>query len=53
MNKKLNNFVCPNPKCITNHERMETNFLEKENGAKLKCHYCEKTFSKKEVAKSN
>ena len=34
---------CPNPKCITNNEPMQTLFhvVDKEQGI-LKCHYCEK-----------
>lgn len=34
---------CPNPKCITNNEPMQTWFhvINKEEGI-LKCHYCEK-----------
>lgn len=35
---------CHNKKCITNFEEIETKFevIEKTNGIKLKCHYCEK-----------
>lgn len=34
---------CANPKCITNHEPMETRFkvIDKEAGL-IRCHYCEK-----------
>jgi aspartate carbamoyltransferase regulatory subunit len=34
---------CANPKCITNHEPMETRFkvIDKEKGV-IRCHYCEK-----------
>ncbi|MFC2113827.1 aspartate carbamoyltransferase regulatory subunit [Bacteroidota bacterium] len=42
---------CPNPKCITNHESITTQFnvVSKNNGIKLKCHYCEKTAEKDEI----
>ena len=35
---------CFNPKCITNHQNIETLFTTKkeENGLSLLCHYCEK-----------
>jgi aspartate carbamoyltransferase regulatory subunit len=48
-------IVCPNPKCITNHERMETRFhVKPENRVvKLKCHYCEKTFAQNEIKDYN
>lgn len=44
-------IVCPNPKCITNHEPMDSVFYVKPNGAepKLKCAYCEKVFSQNEI----
>lgn len=34
---------CANPKCITNHEPMQTRFrvVDKERGI-IRCHYCEK-----------
>ena len=37
---------CPNPQCITNHEKMTTHFVVRANGAvsDLRCHYCEKLF---------
>lgn len=41
----INTFVkCINPKCITNHERVETRFKVqvKEGKVNLKCYYCEK-----------
>lgn len=36
-------MLCANPKCITNHEPMETRFkvIDKEKG-EIRCHYCEK-----------
>ena len=35
---------CFNPKCITNHQLVETSFSTKKdkNGISLLCHYCEK-----------
>ncbi len=43
--------ICPNPKCITNNENMETIFYTKARGAKvdLQCRYCEKTFSQDDI----
>lgn len=45
-------IVCPNPKCITNHEPMATSFYVLHNGGKevrLKCHYCEKIFNRDDI----
>ncbi len=44
-------IVCPNPKCITNHDRMESLFLVRKEGKEIKlhCYYCEKTFSNNEI----
>jgi len=40
---------CPNPVCITNHEKgVETEFL-KSNGNTLRCAYCEKSFELEEI----
>lgn len=43
--------ICPNPKCITNNENMETVFYTRAQGAKvdLQCRYCEKTFSQDDI----
>lgn len=43
--------ICPNPKCITNHESMETIFHTKHNNSqiKLQCRYCEKTFLQSDI----
>jgi len=43
--------VCPNPKCITNNEKMDSKFhvIKEKDGVKLKCHYCEKIFKQKEI----
>ena len=41
---------CGNPKCITNHEPMQTVFdvVDKENGT-LRCRYCNKDIHKGEI----
>jgi len=42
---------CPNANCITNsNEPIKTNFfIEKKEPVKLRCFYCEKVFSSKEI----
>jgi aspartate carbamoyltransferase regulatory subunit len=43
---------CPNPKCITNNERMLSKFhpiAEKKHHYGFKCHYCERIFPASEV----
>lgn len=44
-------IVCPNPRCITNHESMNTVFLVQgtKKGIILACYYCEKMFDEKEI----
>lgn len=44
-------IVCPNPKCITNNENMDTTFFAKVDGHKLKlqCRFCEKTFTQDDI----
>ncbi len=43
-------IVCPNIKCITNHEPMNTIFhVQAEKMVQLKCHYCERTYSQDEI----
>ncbi len=39
---------CMNPKCITNHQQVETSFttIFKEEGFELLCHYCERITDK-------
>lgn len=39
-------LICPNPKCITNHEPDDSYFHidTQKNDIKLLCHYCEKSF---------
>lgn len=48
-------LVCPNPKCITNNERMETCFYVKPNHKQinLQCKYCEKTFKQEDIKDFN
>ncbi|MEM4554327.1 MAG: aspartate carbamoyltransferase regulatory subunit [Candidatus Anstonellaceae archaeon] len=41
-------LCCPNPKCITNHEHIETTFSVE--GKKLRCRHCERLFSPEEFA---
>ena len=43
--------VCPNPKCITNNETMDSLFYttQEKNEVKLSCHYCEKVFQQSDV----
>lgn len=47
-----NIVICPNPTCITQHEKMETHFVlkKKKEGVHLQCFYCEKIFSKEEIS---
>lgn len=42
---------CINPNCITNHEDIPTNFtvLEREDGLRLHCNYCEKYTKKQNI----
>ncbi|MFA5426512.1 MAG: aspartate carbamoyltransferase regulatory subunit, partial [Bacteroidales bacterium] len=42
---------CLNPRCITNHEPVKTRFktLTTPEGLVLKCHYCEKETSQKNL----
>jgi aspartate carbamoyltransferase regulatory subunit len=42
---------CPNPKCITNHEIMQTKFTSIKVNKKIffQCHYCEKQFDQQEL----
>ena len=40
-------FTCPNSNCISHNEPVETRFYVKNAPElKLKCHYCEKSFSR-------
>jgi aspartate carbamoyltransferase regulatory subunit len=44
--------VCANPNCITNFEKTKTSFaVEEKNPIKLRCSYCERTMSEKEIIK--
>lgn len=41
---------CPNPKCITNHEPVETLFHRiSEKPIILRCHFCERMFTHDEI----
>lgn len=51
MPDEIRNIVrCPNPKCITNHEPMQTvfNVTDKDNGT-LRCRYCNKEIRKEDI----
>jgi aspartate carbamoyltransferase regulatory subunit len=40
---------CPNPNCVTNHERIETRFkVETEKPLHVRCHYCERRIRESE-----
>ena len=45
-------FACPNSNCITHNEPVNSFFYlrKKKDDIRLKCHYCEKSFSKDIVA---
>jgi aspartate carbamoyltransferase regulatory subunit len=44
-------LVCPNPRCITNCEAVNTLFLVEEHKQQvlLHCHFCEKTFERNQI----
>ncbi len=44
-------LVCPNPRCITEQEPVETLFMIEEFKQKvhLRCYYCEKVFERDEI----
>lgn len=44
-------IVCPNPKCITNHEDINTKFhIECDKGkTKFSCNYCEKKYEESDI----
>ena len=49
MPRSLSGLVkCPNPKCITNFERVETTFIHE--GKFLRCRHCERAFAPGELA---
>lgn len=45
-------FTCPNSNCITHNEPVASHFYLREikDDVQLKCHYCEKSFSKEIIA---
>jgi aspartate carbamoyltransferase regulatory subunit len=53
--KVKNLLVCPNPKCITNHESMSSCFSvqQEDSQVKLKCDYCERTFLQEDIKEYN
>lgn len=44
-------IICPNPKCVTNYEKVSSKFkiINDKNNLKLRCHYCEKIFKQEEI----
>jgi aspartate carbamoyltransferase regulatory subunit len=45
-------LTCDNPNCITNSEATKTVFVVEESGPiKLRCSFCERTMSEKEIIK--
>lgn len=48
-------FKCPNSNCITHGEPVDSSFkvLSKNEDVQLKCHYCEKVFSREIVTEHN
>lgn len=49
LRSRLNGIAkCPNPNCITNHEKMETDFKLEAKGAR--CAYCERLFKPEELS---
>ncbi|WP_413111159.1 aspartate carbamoyltransferase regulatory subunit [Thaumasiovibrio sp. DFM-14] len=47
-------FACPNSNCITHGEPVQSHFAikQKAHEVQLKCHYCEKVFSREIVTES-
>lgn len=47
-------FRCPNPNCASHGEPVKSRFYVKSAGGqtKLKCHYCEKTYSREFVTEA-
>ena len=46
---------CPNPRCITNHEKMRSFFFVKQRmqSIDLQCKYCRKIFSQEEIEETS
>ncbi len=46
-----NVIVCPNPRCITNHEEMQSLFFSEQRGASIQvvCKYCRQHFDRDEI----
>jgi len=49
--KELNGIIkCSNPLCVTNKEEVRTTFkVVREDPLEVKCHYCEKVYTKDEL----
>lgn len=46
-------FRCPNPSCVTNHEKIPSSFRTSNGGRiRLKCFYCERRYPSEEVLRS-
>lgn len=47
-------FRCPNPNCATHGEPVKSRFYvqNKQGQTRLKCHYCEKTYTRDAVAEA-
>ena len=50
-NKVERILICPNPRCITNCQCVETQFFvsEHKHEVRLRCYFCEKTFQRQEI----
>lgn len=48
-------IVCPNPKCITNNEKMNSLFQVEKlvDTIKLTCHYCERSYRQEDIREYN
>lgn len=47
-------IVCPNKKCITNHERISSHFsVSGKESLRLTCHFCERVFNQEEITDYN
>ena len=46
-----NVVICPNPRCVTNHEKTSRQFSVSKVGKHiwLSCHYCERTYVQNEI----
>ena len=44
-----NAIACPNPSCISNHEKIPSRFSLKDPPLEAKCHYCERSIEEKQI----